>query len=157
MHHDGVWLGQLQMLQTQPVEREIFARREGRFVLALQLDAQHHDDVGVANGFVHVGGQGHAGREMFQFRRQQRRGSAQHDIGAVFRKQKHVGARHAAVRDIADDGDAQAFELLAAVENRARIEQRLRGMLVRAVAGVDDGNSQVALQKVRRAGGRSGA
>ena len=49
------------------------------------------------------------------------------------------------------------FELRAAIENRARVEQRLRGMLMRAVAGVDDRNFQVPLQKMRRAGGRSAA
>ena len=76
---------------------------------------------------------------------------------AEFRKQIDVGARHAAVRDVADDGHAQAFQAGAAVENGARVEQRLGGMLVRAVAGVDDGHGQMARQKMRRAGGRSGA
>ena len=41
--------------------------------------------------------------------------------------------------DVADDGDAQAFERRPVVENGARVEQRLGGVLVRAVAGVDDG------------------
>ena len=69
----------------------------------------------------------------------------------------HVGAGHAAVRDIADDGHAQTLERVAAIQNGQRVEQRLRGMLVRAVAGVDDGNGQVPRQKMRRAGCRSGA
>ena len=42
----------------------------------------------------------------------------------------------------------------AAVQNGARVEQRLGGMLVRAVAGVDDRRGQVARQEMRRAGGR---
>ena len=40
------------------------------------------------------------------------------------------------------------------VENRARIEQRLRRMFVRAVAGVDDRRREMPREKVRRAGRR---
>jgi hypothetical protein len=36
------------MLQAEAVELEILAGGEGRFVLPLELDAEHHDDVGVA-------------------------------------------------------------------------------------------------------------
>ena len=68
MHHDGVRLGQVQVLQAQAVEPEIFAGRKGRFVLPLQLHAQHHDDVGVADGLADIGGEPHAGRELRQFR-----------------------------------------------------------------------------------------
>ncbi len=107
-------LASVQMLQPQAVEPEIFARRKCRFVLPLQLHAQHHDDVGIANRFVHIGGQRHAGRELRQFARQQRRRPAEHDIRAELRKQMNIRARHAAVRDIADDGHAQAFERLRA-------------------------------------------
>ena len=57
MHHDGVRLGQVQVLQPQPVEAEILAGREGRLVLPLELHAQHHDHVGVVDGFADVVGQ----------------------------------------------------------------------------------------------------
>ncbi len=42
----------------------------------------------------------------------------------------------------------------AVVQNRQRVEQRLRRMLVRAVAGVDDRCRQIARQKMRRARSR---
>ncbi len=54
------------------------------------------------------------------------------------------------MRDIANDGYAQAFERCAAIQNRARVEQSLRGMFMRPVAGVDDGSFHVALQEVGR-------
>ena len=54
MHHDDVGLGQVQVLQPQPVELEVLARRERRLVLPLELHAQHHDDVGVADGLADV-------------------------------------------------------------------------------------------------------
>ena len=120
-------------------------------MLPLQLHAQHHDDVGVANRFIHVGGQRDARRDLLQLLRQQRSRPAQHDIGPELRQQVHVGPRHAAVRDVADDRHPQPFQLLAAVENGSRVEQRLRRMLMRAVAGVDDRRFQMALQKMRRA------
>ena len=123
-------------------------------MLPLQLHAQHHDDVGILNGVADIGGQAHAGRELRQFHRQQRRRSAEHDLRAELGEQVHVGARHAAVRDVADDRHPQAFQVPAAIQNGARVQQRLGGMLVRAVAGVDDRRGQVARQKMRRAGGR---
>ena len=55
----------------------------------------------------------------------------------------HVRSRHAAVRDVSDDGHAQAFQFMQPVQNGARVEQGLGGMLMRAVAGVDDGDGQV--------------
>ena len=45
-------LASVQVLQTQAVEAEVFARRKRRFVLAFQLHAQHHDDVGIADRFM---------------------------------------------------------------------------------------------------------
>ena len=51
---------------------------------------------------------------------------------------------------IADNGYPQPLGRCPAVQNGARIEQRLGGMLVRAVARVDDRRGQVASQKMRR-------
>ena len=56
------------------------------------------------------------------------------------------------MRDIPDDGDAQIFERAPAIQNGERIEQRLRRMLVRTVAGIHYGNRQVARKKMRRPG-----
>ena len=78
--------------------------------------------------------------------RQQFFRSAEQHARAEPRQQQHVGARHAAVQNVADDGDGDAGERFGADfgdagpqmrENGAQVEQRLRGMLVHAVAGVD--------------------
>ena len=37
MHHDGVGLGEIEMLQAKAVELEILTRGEGRFVLPLEV------------------------------------------------------------------------------------------------------------------------
>ena len=46
--------------------------------------------------------------------------------------------RHAAVQNVADDRDARAVERAELFDQRVDVEQRLRRMRVRAVAGVDD-------------------
>ena len=76
-------------------------------------------------------------------------------VGPEFRQQVNVRSRHAAVCDVADDRHARALRWSAFWSRIVqRIEQRLRGMLVRAVARVDDRNGQMARQKMRSAGCR---
>src|SRR5271163_1487011 len=62
------------------------------------------------------------------------------------------GARHAAVKDVADNRHLQTFEGLLVAQNGVGIEQSLRGMLVEPVSGIDDGNVKVLCHDVRRAG-----
>ena len=45
-------------------------------MLALQLDAEHHDDVGIANGLADIVGEIDAGSEVLQFPGQERGGTA---------------------------------------------------------------------------------
>ena len=54
----------MQVLGPQAVEAEVLGGGEGRFRLAFELYAQHHDDVGAVNRFAHVGGEDDAGREV---------------------------------------------------------------------------------------------
>ena len=53
---------------------------------------------------------------------------------------------------VADKGDRQPFHVAAVLANRKNVQQRLRGMLMGSVAGVDHGAVQVLAQQVRRAG-----
>ncbi len=93
------------------------------------------------------------GNEAFEFPRHPHRRPAKRDAAAEFREQMNVRARHAAVQNVAENRDVQPFERAAPVANRQRIEQRLRGMLVRAVAGVDHRQGQIPRHKIRRARG----
>src|SRR5947208_1708373 len=61
VHHDHFLFGQMDMVQPKPVELKILARRERRLVLPLELHAQHHDNVGVAERVANVVGEGHPG------------------------------------------------------------------------------------------------
>ncbi len=65
---------------------------------------------------------------------------------------KNVRARHAAEKNVADDRDVKPGNFSALLTNRVKVEQRLGGMFVRAVAGIDHARFQAAGQKLRRAG-----
>ena len=58
---------------------------------------------------------------------------------------------HPAVQQVADDRDLQPVDALLVLANREGVEQRLRRMLVHAVAGVDDARLADARQQVARA------
>ena len=66
-------------------------------------------------------------------------------------EQQHVRSQDAAVQQVADDRDLQALEALLVLADRERVEQRLRRVLVHAVAGIDDGRPAQAREQVRGA------
>jgi hypothetical protein len=73
---------------------------------ALVLQAQHDDHVGAADAFGHVVAHAHA--HLAQVARHQGLGADGADVGHAQRGQRvDVGARHARVHDVADDGHAQ--------------------------------------------------
>jgi hypothetical protein len=59
-----------------------------------------------------------------------------------------VRTQHAAVQQVADDRDLEPLDPLLVLADRERVEQRLRRMLVHAVAGVDDARLANAGQQV---------
>src|SRR6185437_9496392 len=89
-----------------------------------------------------------------EFRRQQGARAAEADLGAQAGEQEQIGAGHAAVEHVANDGDAQAGNAAAVAADGEGIEQCLGGVLVHAIAGVDDGDIDVGGDKV---GGAAGA
>ena len=80
--------------------------------------------------------------------RQQRRRGHHGDLGAEGAQQPEVGAGHPGVQDVADDRDLHAGQVGAqrmevpltlgpVAAQRERVQQRLGGVFVGAVAGVD--------------------
>src|SRR6516165_6428941 len=59
-------------------------------------------------------------------------------------------ARDPAMEDIADDGGLEPLQGFFALENRQRIEQSLRRMLMHSIAGVDDRDIEMHGHQVRR-------
>ena len=64
----------------------------------------------------------------------------------------NIRASDAAVEDVAENRDVPAFEAAFAVADRERVEQGLRGMLVRAIARVEHRNFEALGDEFGRAG-----
>src|SRR5277367_4217539 len=152
MQHQRAGPRELQALRRELVAQNIFLGGERGFVQALGLHAQGDDHVRAVESFFDARNAANVGRQSFQFARHPHRGTTQSDAYAKFAEQVNIGSRHAAVQHVAEDGEIPAFELALAVADGERIEQRLGGMLMRAVAGVDDGNTEAVGNKFRRAG-----
>ena len=84
--------------------------------------------------------------------RQQRRGRDDAHARAERLQQDDVRARDARMQDVAADRDGKALDAALAAADGERVEQRLRRMLVRAVAGVDDRAVDLAGEKMHGAG-----
>ena len=79
-----------------------------RAPLPFQLQPQHHNDLNAAQGFIEVIEDRRA--EFLDALRNHRRGADNADLGAEFRKRIDIGTGDAAVRHVADDGDAKPFK-----------------------------------------------
>ena len=129
---------------------------------ALGLDAEHHDDLRLAQGGLEVALDGDAGASGGCDLREEFPGAAEDDLGAETREKEHVGASDAAVEDVANDGDGDAAEGVSGdggeagkqvLEDGTEVEQGLGGMLVHAVAGVEHGQAGELLENPGCAGG----
>ncbi len=111
----------------------------------LGLDAEHHDDVRLRQRSIEVALNGQARPHRSRNLGQKRKRARQQHSRAQTRKQQRVRARNAAMEDVAADGDGYARKCLRGglgrtpaqhAQEGAEIEQRLRRVLVCAVAGV---------------------
>ena len=119
--------------------------------LALVLDAQEHDDLGVGEGGLEVVRDLHA--QVGEPVRHERGRADERDGGAHLGERVDVGAGDAAEENVAEDDDLAALQAAEVLLHRERVEEALRGMLVRAVAGVDHRDVEDARKVERRAGG----
>ena len=76
---------------------------------------------------------------------------AQRELHSELCQQMARAAGNAAVKNIADDGGLQSLQRLLVLQDGEGVEQRLRGMLVHAVPGIDDGDVEMLRHQVRRA------
>ena len=86
----------------------------------------------------------------------QRRQADQRDARAHEDERLDVGARDARVEDVSDDRDVQALDPAQLFVQRVQVEERLRQVLVLAVAGVDHVGRGEAGREVRRADAHGG-
>ena len=139
------------LLGEAEVLRVLVERGEEVGALPLALDAEHHDDVRIAHALIKPGVE--LGAEGAELGRHEGRRPDQTDGGAERAERVQVRARHAAVEDVAHDGDRQPRDAPEVSADRQQIEERLGRVLVTAVAGIEDRAAQVPGEEVAGPGG----
>ena len=117
------------------------------FPLPFVLNPEQVNYVGRLENFIEVVRHGRA--EFFEFARHQCARADKRHPRAQFDQAKNIGARHAAKKNVADDDDVEPGDPVFTRADRVEIEQRLGGMLVRAVARIDDARLQPLREELR--------
>ena len=137
VHDQSVRFGRPQLVVIKAVEIKIFAHRGHETAgHAFGLQAQHHDDVTVDQALGQIVMNINA--EPVDMGRQQGRRRHHPHPRAHGVEQMDIGAGHPAMADIAANGHVQPLDPALAAADGERVEQSLSGMLMAAVAGVDD-------------------
>ncbi|MFM1944055.1 MAG: hypothetical protein RI897_3037, partial [Verrucomicrobiota bacterium] len=152
MHDDGVGFGAFEPFFIQAEQAGVFADAgEHGFALAFVLDAEEVDDIGAFDCVVDVVAD--AAAEAFEESGDQSAGACESDFGTEFGEAPDIGAGDAAVEDIAEDGDLEALDGAFLLPDGERIEERLGGVFVGAIAGIDDAGIEDAGEEVGCSGG----
>src|SRR6266571_3664404 len=154
MQHQCAGFGQFQARRRDLVKKNVIVEGERRFVEPFLLDAQQMHDVGAFERFLdacYAANTRSLWSDGFQFARNPHGRATEREPAAEFPQQVNIRAGHAAVQDVAQDGDVQVLNRAETVADSQRIEQPLGGMLVCAVPRVDDRDIQVAGHEFRRA------
>ena len=91
--------------------------------------------------------------EVLELARDERRRADEGDARTEFGEGVDIRAGDAAEEDVADDDDVDAGDAAEFFADGEGVEQGLRGVLVRAVAGIDDAGLEPLGEELRRAGG----
>ncbi len=148
--------GTAETCSVELVAENVVFVRDGGFVHALGLHTKDENNVGVIESFFQFkdAADGDAGcGNFFEFARNPHRRSAEREAAAEFPEKMDIGAGDAAVLEVAENRDIQVFDFAQAIADSESVEKALRRVLVRAVAGVDDGNIEMASNEVGSAGG----
>jgi len=157
----------LRRLRSQPLPCElvvclVLLQIELQTSQAFGLNAQHHDCLRLAQRRFEIAFDGDSRAGMGGDLRQQLFRAAEDYLCSQAGQQKHVGTGYAAVQNVADDGNRHSRQRLRGHflnslpqmrKNRPQIEQRLGGMLMHAVAGIEHGQAGFGFQQPGRAGG----
>src|SRR5258708_5124680 len=157
MEDDGIRLGAAEAFGVELVKEHIIRGGEGRLVETLGLDAENEHDVRALKSFLDAEDAANRSArrtDFLELARDPHRGTAECEAAAKFAEEVDIGASDAAVLDVAEDGDAEIFDGAFAVADSEGIEQALRGVLVRPVAGVGDGDIERPRDEIHSA--RSG-
>src|ERR1700722_2170096 len=149
MQDQRVGPSQFQPRGGELVSQNVFFGGDGRFVQPFGLHPQDNDGVGGLQRIFDARNAADIGREGFEFARHPHGRAAQGDIHAELAEQENVRACNPAMQNVAEDGEIQPIQFSFAVANGQRIQQRLGGMLVGAVASIHDRHPQAICDELR--------
>src|ERR1700676_402698 len=155
MQHERVGASAPQAFRAELRQQDVVLGRKCRFVQAFRLHAQNKNHIRTLQRFFDpkdTANRRSRWSDFLELLRDPHRGAAQRKPAPELPEQMNVGARHPAVLNIAKNGDVEIADAAFAVANRERVQQALRRMLVRSVAGVDHRNIQMPGDKVGSAG-----
>ena len=137
MHDQAIRFQQFRAFLGQAKQADVFAE-PGKifFALTFVLDAQQIHDISGRQDVVDL--VGNLDTQLFKLARHERAWADQRDARAELEQAEDIRARDATEEDVADDRDVQPGDFAFALADRVEVEQRLGGMFVRAVAGIDD-------------------
>ena len=159
MHHDCRRRVRGQPLAGELVAGLVFVQIELQPGQPLSLNAQHHHRLRLAHRRLEVALDLDSRTGLGRYFRQQFFGTAEQYTRAQPRQQQHVRASHAAVQNVAHNRHRHAVESVRANlansrpqmrQDRAQVKQRLRGVLVHAVACVHHRQARRFFQQPRR-------
>ena len=152
MHDERVGLDVFEAVAVETEHAGVFAGAgEETAALTLVLDPEEIDHVRADEGVLEIVADADAG--FLEFARDQRGGSGEGHVRAELEQTPHVAAGHAAVEDVADDGDVESLDPSEFFADGEHVQQRLGRMAVRTVAGVDDAAFDAGGEEVRGSGG----
>src|SRR5882762_9221086 len=106
------------------------------------------DYVSIANSFVHI--VGYTAAHLLENARHERGGTAEGHLRAQFGERPDIRAGNAAIENIAQNGNVQAFDFSSPFTDGKGVQQSLGRVFVGTVPGVDNTRVEHARQKVRR-------
>src|SRR5438045_9686453 len=152
MHDQTIRLQKFRALFRQAEEPGVFTNSGEIFpALAFVLNPQQVHDIGIWKDIVDL--VRNFDTEFFELARHQRARPDQRDTRAELDQTENVRTRDATKQNVANDHDMQPGDFSPLLADRVKIEKRLSGMLMRAIAGIDHTRFEPIAQKLRRAGG----
>ena len=128
MKNDRARLGEAEAFGVELVKKDVIVAGKRRFVEAFGLDAKHDDDVCVFESFIDAenAADGNAGRaDLFKFTGNPHGRAAERELASKLCEQMDVGARDAAVLNVAENRDIEIVDGAQAVSDGEGVEKTL--------------------------------
>ncbi len=148
MHDQAIRFQKFCAFFRQTKQPDVFAEPGKIFsALALVLNSQKIYDIGFRQHVIDF--VPNFDSEFFKLAWHKRARPDQRHARAEFKQPEDVGARDATEENVANDRDVQASDFSSTFADRVKIEEGLRGVFMRTVAGIDYACFESICQELR--------